>query len=816
MDNVASVRLRREWLSLDRERIYSTLRDVKLPQVAVKEHIKAVVIHKHYLVLRSKEQSLPDISRPCFLYLLICSRSNRSANLHMRDYGYFSDESVDLSKISYRDFTQSFVEQDISPMVSSKVHPHYEGKFISTVYFEYPTSLRSILDKIRLVTKGDYVLLSEGDVVYIKFAPVTMDSSPPTYKPPDKDCLYAEVAGSTLKADNSHILVTSPSRDLLRSLVSTVEHWVSVTKVDNISSEHMFSFPRREIHYSQILEWLRRKGIRYNSSDTSQHIIAEGFADQSRYEFMNVTLDINKCYREGGTEVYRIKGDTMFQILVHSSKSRGHIERTLRSIYGELDNTISDVYPDPLELDATNIAKLRATNSLVFDSLYCRKAPPIVQPLIIQESQIEESLAMGKMILRYQGILYTTRHSSVSKGQDYIGMINRFGDYDPSRPYIPIIRTYKTNHLISRNFKEFKAYLLRHSTHPNSGYISQEDLILPQGLAYLYRRRVVNPDPVVESIHSKKTIIANTNKVSTGEVPDSIKTLLGTSGVRRHIENHNGTGLLDICDITGEELLIYAIYNRERYKDLISLSVEDIERDVLSHNVDHRVYGKLIEDMTSTCLIVFSMDGLVPYRYSRCEAHDCLLLFMSPSGRYDRVAVNIHDRIKYNVKHLKDLVNSVDTPDSISLVKPPTRPVDYTHVYLRLLGYLYHSCKSLEIDVSYKIIDEAEVPDIVEEIYNGMVHYEGYVRIPEQRYPEGSVFSRGQQCRVLVSKDLLLKAYSPMVSADRGKEIVVFSPIDMSRYNAWNFLYEDCLYFGIGCYCLGEKEEIRVVPRSDL
>lgn len=185
-----------------------------------------------------------------------------------------------------------------------------------------------------------------------------------------------------------------------------------------------------------------------------------------------------------------------------------------------------------MDLGAIDIKTLRATNNIAFNSMYCRKAPPRVQLIVIRSLQIQNELNKGKMILIYEGRYYITKDRDISSRIDYIGIVNKFGNYDSNRPYNLIIRTYKKNHLQSKTFKKLKMYLLRHSSDPNWGYISKDDLLLPKHMEHFYNVKLHNPSADVAVIHTKKTAISNIGKVSSGEVLDYIKTMLGTSSLR--------------------------------------------------------------------------------------------------------------------------------------------------------------------------------------------------------------------------------------------------------------------------------------------
>ena len=816
MDDTTRAQLRGELDSLDVASVYTVLSSITLPRVMMKDNIRAKLLHTAYTRMREEKPALPQISKPCFLYIYLCMRSRGSPSVSMTMYSYFSDERIDVSKVSYRDYTQALA---VAPSVSTAGHTLrvvHEYYFCTVIYFRYPVSLRHLLDKVATRSSDDSVVLSENNVLYVKVRPTVMDRRPPAaelYRGVEKNTLLARVGTATIRSDSSHLTLESSDPLQHSTMLSMLRNVLPVSRVVEVSERHIFMFPYREVNYPQVLDWLRRSKVIHSSIEGSQHTVVDNFMGGHKCEFTNVVLDSSKCYTVDESEVYRVKGDKVLHVIVHGSGDTSHIRDKVLSMYDELDHTIEDRYIDPLETDASNISKLRATNSTVFDSHYCRRAPPIVQPLIIKESEVEDTLAKGKVILKYQGVLYTTKDKEVSQGQDYIGMINKFGDYDPRKAYVPIIRTYKTHHLESSNFKELKAYLLRHSPNPNAGVISKDDILLPKHLEHLYRRRLVNPNPTVTSIHSKKTTLSNTNKVDTLEVPDSVKVLIGSSSARRRVESHQGTGLLGICRVCPEDMLMYTLYNREMYPDLQSLSVADIERHISTCEVDHRLYGKVIEDIIGVSLIVFSMDGIVPYRCSKCEAEEYVLLYMSASGMYDRIVVNIHHNIRSSLPGLRDIANSAKVHEANEGNSVVGRDVDYTFVYLRLLGYLFSSATELGIRVKHVMIPESEVRQIVEAVYSRPACYEGYASLSKSDFDTAYVVARKKQYATHLSKDLLVEMLQPMVHSIGANRITVYSVVDPSKYRLWSFLLEDCLYFSSLCYSLEEGEELRVLDR---
>jgi hypothetical protein len=467
-----------------------------------------------------------------------------------------------------------------------------------------------------------------------------------------------------------------------------------------------------------------------------------------------------------------------------------------------------------MDLDGSNIAKLRATNSALFDNIYCRKAPPPVQPIVIKKSDVQQHVDAGKMVIHLKGNYYTTRDKHRSCGYDYLGLISATG---PFEKYKPILRTYKTNHLESNSHKELKAWVLRHSLDANVGPVSRNDLLLPASMRAFYFTGVVNPDKTIEGIHSKKTVISNADKVHTAEVPDYVKTLLNASSAKRLINRGKGTRLLECCKVDKDMFLSYCVKNYGRYEDMQPLTVEDISTHINTEEVDHRVYGKALEDFIGACVCVFDIDGLVPYRCSNCEKERFVLLYMSESY-YDRIVVSKGCDVSKELLHLRTLLNNAtrvrynyECKDALL----EERPVDYTFVYLRLIGYFAQRMLERSFSVVYVRIPECDCKDIVESVYRKNVYYEGVVRCIGARYSKGTVVVRKRECVIAVTVDMLLSVFERFVqsceSVNDKNTVRVYSPVDMSKYHKWNFLLEDCLYYSPQCYSLGSKEEVQYV-----
>jgi hypothetical protein len=768
-------------------------------------------------VTASVASSLPEISKPYFLYIWLCYTGSKQSNVNMRQYVMFNNEDVKVDSLSYRYFTQMYAD----PIVyTDKLNLHYASFSSTIIYHRFPISLKSVLDRLPTTSQDDVVVLVEGNLGMIKSRPKLMtksDISIQNYKH-EKETLVASFRNSTIRCDQRYTTVESDdsySHDKYVRLLSILTD--SVGRERHTVSNHCFSFPSRELNYKQILHWLDSRHIPNSKNHSGVSVVIKGFVDDGDCEVFNRTLDSHRCYDNGDYEVYRLRGDVVLEIIVCSGRDKDHIFQRILSMYHELDHTIQETFADPMDLGDSDIAMLRATNSLAFDSMYCRKAPPRVQPVVIRKSQIPTELAKGKMILVYESLYYTTRDKETSGGADYIGIVNKFGYYDPSKPYSPIIRTYKKNHLVSKTFKELKAYLLRHSTDHNCGYISPEDILLPESMRYLYSTIIHNNSADVSVIHTKKTVVANSNKVSSSEVPDYIKSMLGTNSIRRiMMKDKLGTGLLETCEVDSKGFFKFVLLNND-HTDTLSLTDDIIEQDITTGNVDHRVYGKLVEEYTGCSLIVFSMEGLVPYRISKLTKSKYRLLFLSADGTYDYIVALPQNNKQLNIIATKETVNST-TPENIgNLSSLSGRNIDYTLVMIKLVCYVSRVSKMLNLDVSCELIPEERCRELVENVYNSCIYYECIAKASGARYINEMVNIRKTTCRINRSILWIKHILGDIVVLDASEQsgsirtVTILSPVDITKYNLWDINLEDCLYDSVNCYKLSNHEEIQYI-----
>ena len=760
--------------------------------------------------------TLPKPSKPYYLYIWLCSREHRSMSVKMSDYRYFSSDTMDMQTMSYRDFTQMYAD----PIVESGVYNiHHTCKMTSVLYHNYPISLRSVLDNFPLQQGKHRCALAEGQLMIRKRIATLMEppDTPVVHRDPEPDesTLVISSDSTQIRCSRRYTTIDSSDEPTYREVVQVMRRLTdTVAPIEHIAIQHTFSLPNREVNYAQVLMWMQRNRIPYSTVSTAQ-VTTEHLVTGCRCVITARVLDKHMCYDNGRYEVYRLKGDCVLEVTVEGSATREASYEVVLSMCTSIASSaelagIGWTYQDPLAVDTANIAKLRATNSIVYDSMYCRKAPPQVQPMVIAQSDVATVLASGRMVLVYEGAYYTT----VSERHKYIGMINRFGDYDPSKPYVPIIRTYRKNHLLSKKFKEFKAYLLRHSPDPCMGVVSPDDLLLPAHLDYLYKRPLINPPLNVASIHTKKTSVVNSIKVASGEVPDYVKSMLGTPDVRRVVVAPRGTGLLEACDVTAETLLAYVQGNRDTLLDLTSLTTEDIVRDITAGALNHRLYGAAIEAITGRCVVVFAVAGVVPYRCTKYTATEYTLLFLSDIGVYDRltVLIDVHN-LDSNVAALRNIVNSKHVDVSAYMTLQPHRRVDYTDVMLRLVSYIARHASRNNVAVVYHMVSEEECAVLVEQVYTRPIYYEGVTRSRGSKFSEDLVTkSRAGDVAVCTNVRWVCSMLRPLIRSEHIRYIEVYSPVDMSEYHLWDYGIEDCLYFSVDCYTLSDKEEVQYLP----
>ena len=456
-----------------------------------------------------------------------------------------------------------------------------------------------------------------------------------------------------------------------------------------------------------------------------------------------------------------------------------------------------------------DISLLRAVDYTAFDSDYCRKAPPRVQPLVVRECEVEGELLKGKMVLIYDGHYYTTKDATVSNGENYIGMINKFGDYDPSKRYTPLIRTYRKNHLLSRKFKELKAYLLRHSLDANAGYISKEDILLPKSMEYLYHTLLINPSANVVDIHTKKTVITNANKVATGEVPDYVKSLIGTRNVRRYVSVRPGTVLLHCCSIDPEPFADYVCHNLAAVDDTLCIDVDKARSDIISGNVDHRIYGKLLEMYTGLSVLVFTKDGIVPYRSSKLECGSYYVLYFS-EGVYDVISATEENGKPLRLDSIRSMVNNLQPVNVPTSYTHRPRDIDYTLTALKLVSYAALTAEELGYNVAYEVVSEDACRALVEDIYHSCIYFEGILSAKDAKYMEELVKQKRSMVYVCKGVGWLQHIYRGMLRVVEDN-VIIRSPVNMSSYHKWYLCLEDCLYYSANCYKVSAKEEVQCI-----
>lgn len=797
------------------------------PQVQ-KQHTLAKAHH----ILYSGQSNLPYVSKPYFLYIWFCCKKGSSATPQLSNYNYFDGETREgheyiVSNKTYWNFTQDYV----GPATQTEdLVIHCESWLDSDIYALYPISLKSLLDRAKLLNETCVYTLVEGNVAIIKSVPKPLDQQNDdilSKVKTEQNKLVMTTSKTMVYCDHRKCNVVSVNVESHEFLVSMMSKLLRSSNIKHNKTNHRLVFPAREFNYNQILEWLARCNMSYSVDQSCQKITIYKLFYEMDCHISNEILDTNECYYDNkGQEIYRLKSERVLVLTVSASIDLEYIKKQVHNIYNNLDHNITEDRVDPMDLPVANIAKLRATNSVIFDSMYCRKAPPEVQPLLIKESQVQEHVKAGKMVLVYDGRYYTTKNISESSGHNYIGMINRFGDYDPAKPYNPIIRTYKTNHLVSEGFKELKLYLLRNSSNPNKGRISKQDVILPQALQGLYDKDIENPNAVIQYIHSKKIVISNKNKILTAEVPDYVKSIIGVSALRREVAPGRGNRLLEVCGIDSSEFKDYILANYTKYPDSTELSIHSIETDFSAGTLDHRIYGKLIEEYLGKSVFVFSIDHMISYRYSTYSKDLYLPLYLTSTGEYELVVqysnnISEFDYAINNLNKIRDMCNArlsnILLPDQ-SYIR---RDVDYIKVAIGIVSFITNSIKELgDYKIIYNIVPESALKDMIEDAYSQCIFQEGIVKSADSEYLDIFVNARKQTAKTSVTLYLILRVLSSFVSMivapnkdsnDEHGTAVILSPIDMSRYYSWYVTLEDVLYPSAKAYNVDVNEEVQYV-----
>ena len=117
----------------------------------------------------------------------------------------------------------------------------------------------------------------------------------------------------------------------------------------------------------------------------------------------------------------------------------------------------------------------------------------------------------------------------------------------------------------------------------------------------------------------------------------------------------------------------------------------------------------------------------------------------------------------------------------------------------------------MDYKIYYELIPEDDVQIIVEEVYKRPIYYECVVDNTDAKFSAGNLITRRKTSVLIPTADLILRVLSPMVKCTSGNSVLIFSPVDMTKYNKWNFLLEDCLYYSPRSYIVGERDEVRCV-----
>ena len=737
--------------------------------------------------------------------------SNSVTTNYIKDNRNIGDSVITNNINNIKDNKNTFTEKDI----------HVVSTFNTIIKLEFPISMRSFFDNMKLMSYGDCVILYESNSTIKKYKVKPLDKITQKLEKNNKnENIIAHIKSSIVRLDNMLCSVESTNSSDHDTMVDfcCTKLLSKVITYEQIC--HSIVIPNRQINFKQFVNWLTTKNIQFTKIHNEEYVKVDQLFQNCKCEIRNVTLESNRYYDNVSNPIYRLRGEKILQIDVYGNIEVSTIKELLFSYSSEFNTNITEYHVNPLSLQAEDIARLRSSNGYIFDNEYCRKAPPRVQPIVIEENQIDQELSKGKMILKYGDHYYTTKDANISNGENYIGMINQ-ADLDPRDPnYKPIIRTYKTNHLYSVKYKELKTYLLRNYYVPNrlvQGYIDPKDIILPLHMKDLYKLKITNQIYNRDVIHTKKTRVLDAKKAHTGEVPDYIKSVLDTDAIIRFIYKGKDSGLLNWLGVDKEELKVYIRNNI--IDDLKNIDVSTLEGLIDSGELDHRLFGKALENTVNKNIIVFGMDGVIPYRVSKYERVENITLFQYDTDdgiKYDYLSIN-NEETKYKLGEIVNKINTKDDQDVLKFINfvPSKRKVDYVHIHIKICQYIRKICEENDCNVIYNIIDESQCKDYVEKIYNRIIYFEGYRKV-SPNYNSLYVWTHGEYNHVHKKVSLLYRFLPEFMEYDAvSGNVAMNSVINLNEYCSWNLNLEDCLYNTTDCYHIENDEELVCIKSTN-
>lgn len=796
------------------------------------------ILHRKY-----ESWNYKRVCRRYFLYSYIKYAHIRLTDDDMKLLGYFDEEHEDnmvtLSRAS--EFMRHYDKVDIK---LRDFDLSVSGYFMSVIYHPYPYLLKSILDRVRCdivqepMLYNPYCVLHYENFSIVKHIPELLSN---------RDALRKDL---TLELDTLNVFYkysTVLSRDTYTEIKSrdkhshsiVVSYWEDLLGCMRITERDLFSYtfvlPDGSVDYYQVYTYLQKIDNNLQVSVNPQISNVKRYCEISSYRGYRIrvaetVLTSSKTYSDTKNSYCLAAGDTVLTFHIYNNRIYDeHVsEEDARNIVNEiLTYSLCEDFNIPSirsHYTLSNFQRLKITDPTLFGRDYCRFVPPRCQPICVPEEYVQDELDKGKIVIKLRGNYYTSKDAHMSGGYNYIGFINVDSKDSDG---LPIIRTYLKNHLLSPNYKALKNWAINVDVVEledggKCGKIDKERVLLPKSLSFLYDVILYNPKFVPSEVHTKKTTLNRFEKVVSGELPDYVRTILRDNKARRVVVNkENGNGLLECCNIVDRESFrVYVLSNREKYRDLDGKLATDIEKDIITGYVDHRIYGKCIEDYSGYGIIVFTKDGIIPYRYSDIESDNVVLLYLLPNGIYDKVMMHRNDLPIYKlVQELKQIHNEkVNVPDIIESTM--RRRVDYTRVYISLVCYLARIMENAGITVKYHLIEEDECASICEKIYARNICVEGNFKLLDEVEIDeeyGHYISRHKYTLFFPSAKLIsnyiLEGMAYVVDGEEDT-VYILSPVDLEGYTLWNYTLEQCLYYSIDCYMRDDKTEIvRIVNK---
>ena len=815
----------------------------KLPQEA-----KLLSIYSLWLKL----PNMPPVCKQYFLYCVLISDAvtsiiGRTTGLSKLDCFDYKREGLFVTNTTVAMFMERYSsagkdEEEKFFDISAS------GLFSSVIYHDYPVMLRSVLDKVSCTQQPAdeentaYCILRWGDVYTVKHIPTLMSSKDPIRRDIffDNNAVTVVYSKSTVTCYNTRTEIVSKDRDAHYSAVKTWEHLLGFKKsAGHDVYRYSFVLPDNIVSFHQVYSALIKRDPKLRtvtnsrSEFTGTNIDATDFLESHvdpdfTLMIADVTLKTAQVYKNTKYSYCLAAGDSVLSIFciptntTEDDESYQRARKAALTLLRWADKESTTIPKVNVPISSTNIAQLRSKDPVLFGQEFCRSVPPRCQPIWIDPEHVETERQKGKIIIFYRGNYYTTKDKRYTQGMDYIGFINTVSSKKDTS--LPIIRAYLTNHLKNtKKYRQIKQWALsierkEHGDAGISGKLDPKYIILPDHLKHWYDVVITNPAPVVGIVHTKKTTMTKSEKVASGELPDYIKTLFEYLHITRLvIQREDGNGLLEACGIPKqhrEDFLKDVLKMKDSVRDLDGKDEESMTRDVMSGNVDHRVYGKVLERVLYKCIVVFSPQGVIPYRYSLMEADNILPLYLLPNNVYDYINTKVDlERDKRLLSNLKAFCNSnVVIPAPMN--RQRVRSIDYTKVCIGLVSYISRWLKDNNIAYVYDLIHEDTCKELCESVYVHTLYEETHVPFSEKYTSRECI----QRCttfkrKLLLSPDAdqVFSIFTAFLSAEGNDENLVIhvkSPADLTGRWLWNLTLEGCLYFDHNSYIKGQTEEI--------